>query len=218
VTLTVNDDDGAIDSDTVTVQIITANRPPTNPVINGTTSGIKNKVYTYTVQSTDPENDFLQYLVTWGDGISNTSDFLPNGTLCSLSHSWNSPGKYIITVRATDNLTLSEQTTLDVFIDVVFLGAIGFLFDTNNDGFYDTFYSNITRNITNTQRLTNGSYLLDTDCDGIWNYLYDPATGSLMMVNNLKTAGGNLWIFFTILFVAIVGIGVIVYFYKKKYF
>ncbi|MBE3138989.1 MAG: PKD domain-containing protein, partial [Thermoplasmata archaeon] len=48
VTLTVTDDKGATGDDTSILQILTANRPPTKPVINGTRTGTKNKMYTYT--------------------------------------------------------------------------------------------------------------------------------------------------------------------------
>lgn len=218
VTLTITDNKDATDNDTGRVIITTANNPPTKPVVNGTTSGKKNKAYTFTVQSTDQDNDFLQYIITWGDGTQNTSNFLSNGTVCSLSHSWSSPGKYMITATATDTTTVSEQTTFPVFIDAYFVGELGFLFDTNNDGLYDSFYTNVTGTITNAQRLTNGSYLLDTDSDGEWNYLYNPSTDFLTVTGDSETAGDDQWVFIAIIIVAVVVIACIVYFYKKDYF
>ena len=218
VTLTVTDDNGATGNDTIIVQVITANRPPTKPVINGTRSGTKNEMYTYTVQSTDPENDFLQYIITWDDETQNTSNFLPNGTLYSLPHSWGSPGKYMITATATDNTTLSEQATFPVFIDVYFVGEIGFLFDGNNDGLNDSFYTNATGLATSAQKLANGSYLLDTDSDGKWNYLYNPSLDSLTTMNNIVITTEDQWVFVFIIVLAIAAIACIVYFYKKKYF
>jgi PKD repeat protein len=218
VTLTVSDDKGATGNDTIKIQVITANRPPTKPVINGTTFGIKNKAYTFTVQSTDPENDFLRYIIIWGDETQNTSVFLPNGTLFSFLHSWSAPGKYMITTTATDNTTMSEQATFTVFIDVYFVGELGFLFDDNNDGLNDSFYTNATGLVTSAQKLTNGSYLLDTDSDGKWNYLYDPSTGSLTVMVDSETAGADQWVFVFIIVLAIAAIACIVYFYKKNYF
>jgi hypothetical protein len=175
-------------------------------------------MYTYTVQSTDPENDFLQYIITWGDGTHNTTEFLPNGTICSLSHSWNSPGKYSITATATDNTTRSVQATFTVFIDAHFVGTLGFLLDSNNDSVYESFYTNATGITTSTQRLTNGSYLLDTDSDGKWNYLYNPSLDSLTMMNNIVITTEDQWVFVFIIVLAIAAIACIVYFYKKKYF
>ncbi|DAC72188.1 MAG TPA: hypothetical protein DSN98_06380, partial [Thermoplasmata archaeon] len=218
VTLSVTDDKSATGTDSVKVKITTANRPPTKPRINGTTIGTKNKTYLYSVQSTDPENDFLQYIVAWGDRSSNTSDFLPNGTYCSLLHSWSSPGKYTITAKATDNATLSEMTSLDVFIDVFFVNTLGFLFDSNSDGLNDSFYINSTGDISSAQKLTNGSYLLDTNGDGSWNYLYNPTTGSLGTIQTGVTTIENRWFFIVIIVVAFAIIACIVYLYKKNYF
>jgi chitodextrinase len=218
VTLTVTDNKGATGTDTSIVQIMTANRPPTKPVINGTRTGTKNETYTYTVLSTDPENDFLQYIITWGDETQNTSVFLPNGTVYSLPHAWGSPGKYMITATATDNTTLSEQATFPVFIDVYFIGELGFLFDANNDGLNDSFYTNTTGLVTSAQMLTNGSYLLDTDTDGKWNYLYNPSLGSLSIMTSIETTSENQLFFVGIIALAIIVIACIVYFYKKNYF
>jgi PKD repeat protein len=218
VTLTVTDDKGATGTDTVILQILSANKPPTKPEINGTRVGTKNHTYMYTIQSTDPENDFLWYIVTWGDDTQNMSNFQPNGTVCSLLHSWDFPGKYMITAIATDNITMSEQASFSVFIDVYFVGELGFLFDGNNDGFYDSFYTNITGNVTNAQKLINGSYLLDIDNDGNWNYLYDPSLDSLTKMNNMVTTIENQWVFPAIIILAIVVIACIIYFYKKKFF
>jgi hypothetical protein len=218
VTLTVTDDDGATGEDTMTVQIATANQPPTQPGITGTSVGIKNTGYRYTFHSIDPDNDFVQYRISWGDGTQNTSDFLPNGTIYSIEHVWKIPGKHWITAVASDNMTLSEPAQFIVFIDVHFIGTLGYLLDLDNDSVYDVFYRNDTGLAVDVQRLINGSYLLDTDGDGNWNYLYDPATGSLTVFNSTETTGGNLWIFLAILSIAIVIIGAIVYFYKKKYF
>jgi hypothetical protein len=218
VTLTVTDDTGATGTDMISVEVGSANRPPARPVINGAQKGVKNKNYTYTIYSTDTDNDFLQYIVDWGDGMQNTSVFLPNGTIWSLSHSWSASGKYEILVKATDNTTFSEPTTRRIFIDVSFVNTLGFLFDKDNDGQDDAFYINKTGGITNAQRLTKGTYLLDTDNDGKWNYQYDPATGSLTPIESTIATLENQWFFILIIGVAIIIIAAIVYLYKKNYF
>jgi hypothetical protein len=185
VTLTVTDNAGATNSDTLTVQIVTQNHSPTQPVINGTTRGIKNKTYTFTISSIDADNDFIQYTVTWGDGTHNMSAFLPNGTPSSVSHSWKAAGKYLLAAIANDSQTESTQGSLSVFIDVYFIGDTGFLYDANGDTINDSFFSNTTNSTTKLQRLTDGRYRLDTNADGQWDVIYDPATG------NLTTISGN---------------------------
>jgi len=217
VVLTVVDNNGSSDSDTFQVVITTANHAPTKPSLTGISFGTKNTAYSYTMLSTDPDRDFLQYLVDWGDGSSATSDFLPNGTVCTLMHSWSSPGKYLVEVTASDNLTLSEKTGLAVFIDVDFLGALGFLYDTNGDGMYDTFYSNATGTITGVQRLSNGTYLIDSNGDGIWNYYYNPDTKALTVITPVATID-NQFVFFIIIGVVVIVIVGIVYWYMKRRF
>ena len=218
VSLTVTDNNGATADDTIMVRVMTANLPPTKPVINGTRTGTKDILYAYTVSSSDPEDDFLQYRVSWGDGTSSESEFLPSGTVYSFSHSWNASGKYIIAVRVTDTISLSEETRFEVFIDVLFVRTLGFLYDASNDGQFDSFYSNTTGTITDIQHLEDGSYLLDTDGDGTWNYLFDPSTGSLTVISTGLTTIDNPWLFISIIVVAIVLIAGIVYLYKKNYF
>jgi PKD repeat protein len=218
VTLTVTDDTGATGTDTISVEVGTANWPPTKPMINGIRTGAKNQPYTYSVYATDVDNDFLQYSINWGDGSQNTSLFLPNGTIWSLSHSWSAPGKYQVIAKATDNTTYSEQTTMDVFIDVSFITTLGFLFDTNNDGQFDSFYINDTGVITGVQRLNDGGYYLDTDNDGKWNYLYNPSSGSLTPLSTGITTIENQWFFILIIAIAVIMIACIVYLYKKNYF
>ncbi len=218
VILTITDNKGATATDTISVEIGSANWPPTKPVINGIRIGAKNTPYSFTLYATDADNDFLQYTMNWGDGSQNTSLFLSNGTTWSVSHSWAAPGKYNIIGKATDNNTFSEQTTMNIFIDVVFITTLGFLFDANNDGSFDSFYINSTGSVTSIQKTKDGSYYLDTDNDGKWNYLYNPSNGSLTALSSNVTTIENPWFFILIMAVAVILIAGIVYLYKKNYF
>jgi hypothetical protein len=218
VTLMVTDLNSATGNDTITVQISTANHPPGTPEIRGTSVGVKNTLYTFWMTSIDPDNDFLQYTIRWGDDTQNTSGFLPNATPCSLVHEWKNSGKYTITGTASDNITQSPPIVYIVLIDAHFVGTLGYLFDTNNDDTYDEFYLNDTGASSVLERLSNGSYLLDGNGTGHWRYLYDPGTGALTIFYNPSTVGLPASVFFTIILCAIVVIAVIVYFYKKGYF
>jgi hypothetical protein len=77
--------------------------PPAIPTLDGPTGGCRNKEYTFTAQTTDPEGDDIFYLFDWGDGEK--SDWIGpvnSGEAVSESHAWTYTGTYNVTVRAKD--------------------------------------------------------------------------------------------------------------------
>ena len=80
------------------------NNPPSPPDIEGTANGKAGTSYPYTFTSIDPEDDDVSYYIRWGDGeITNWTDFQGSGAPgYSESHSWDSPGSYIIQAKAKD--------------------------------------------------------------------------------------------------------------------
>ena len=179
VTLTVTDNEGATDDDTVTVVISQPNIPPTAPEVDGTSSGTQNTEYTYTAVSTDADNDTIQYIINWNDGEVTETDFLPNGTATIQSHSWLSAGKYMISVKASDNQTVSGTTEYTVLIDVHLVDDIGYLIDDDADGTYDSFHNDTSGQETDVEKQDDGTYLLDDDGDGSWDWIYDIETDTL---------------------------------------
>jgi len=178
VTLTVTDNDNATDSDTTTVIIRAQNIPPTNPTIDGPTTGNKNVNYSYTALSTDANNDTIKYTFDWGDGTVESSNFLPNGTSYTISHIWAKAGKYTLKVTATDNQanSSSEKTIL---IDAVNIGNVGYLTDNDGDGTYDVFHSNDGLVVTNVEKQSDGTYLMDINGDGKSDFIYDFASNQV---------------------------------------
>ncbi|MBU0498310.1 MAG: nitroreductase family protein, partial [Candidatus Thermoplasmatota archaeon] len=78
--------------------------PPATPEITGPGSGNLGETYTFTANTTDPEEDNLYYLFDWGDDT--TSNWLgpyPSGTPISSTHIWNTIGDYLIKVKAKDS-------------------------------------------------------------------------------------------------------------------
>jgi PKD repeat protein len=174
VTLTVTDNKGATNNDTTTC-VITPNRPPTKPIITGPINGTKNTKNTYTAVSTDADNNTIQYTFDWGDSLSQSSGFLPNGISFTADHSWATAGRYDVTVTVTDNQTESSSK-ITVYIDAKKTDDIGYLLDTNGDGIYDTFYSNISKQSTTVQK-KDGNYNIDSNGDGTWDYTFDATKG-----------------------------------------
>jgi PKD repeat protein len=83
---------------------IVENDPPSDPIIDGETSGKTGVEYTYTFQSTDPNGDALYYYVDWGDGTPIVEWDGPHqsGDLASISHTFETQGIFIITAKAKD--------------------------------------------------------------------------------------------------------------------
>jgi PKD repeat protein len=177
VTLTVTDDRNKTNTDTTTCMITQPNRPPTEPIITGPTNGTKNMTYNYTVKSTDPDNDTIQYSFDWGDPLAapQSSGFLPNESAFTLNHSWTAAGRYTITVTANDSQNMSSSETT-VYINTKPITDIGYLIDNDSDGIYDAFYSDVSKKVTAVQ-VKNGNYSIDVDGNGIWDYTFNVVNG-----------------------------------------
>lgn len=108
VILKVTDDKGANDTDNTTAVIIQPNRPPSELSINGTTEGFVKLEYMFSIVSIDDDNDKIKYIIDWGDGSSDESDFMQSGDFFNISHKWTQPGEYLINVSADDNDTITK--------------------------------------------------------------------------------------------------------------
>ena len=79
------------------------NNPPTIPnTPQGPMWGQPEKIYSFTTFSTDPEENRIRYLVDWGDGIKEWTEYASSGTIIDISHAWNENGDYGITVESED--------------------------------------------------------------------------------------------------------------------
>jgi len=100
ITLTATDSEGNSSSDSTTVLI---NTPPDTPLIHGSSQGHIRHEYTYTFVTTDPENDTVEYWISWGDG-SSTGWLGPyqSGEVINMSHTWTQQETYTIRCQARD--------------------------------------------------------------------------------------------------------------------
>jgi len=176
----VTDNEGATTTDWTTCVITQPNRPPTTPIISGTTEGLNNTIYQFWAKSTDPDGDMIQYMFDWGDPLSQpqVSRFLPNWSGFNLTHSWAAAGRYEITVTVTDNQTMSSSKKT-IYIDAEPLDDIGYLLNNIGDSSYDGFYSNVSKQITIVQ-MEKGNYNIDSDGDGNWEYTFSTAKGLIL--------------------------------------
>jgi len=213
VILTVTDNLDDTDTDSLSVVIGTENNPPSTPEITGNRKGKRNNVYSYTVMSVDMDNDDVRYSLDWGDGSTEESDFLPNGTLYRATHSWASAGVFTIVVTATDGLTVTDSTRLVVLIDAQYVDDLGYLIDKDGDGIYDSFYSNATRGETNVLGEGNEKYLIDSNDDGECDYSYDQILGTLSTYGEKEplnsTSPNQIPVIFVLVAIVLIIIGIV---------
>lgn len=193
VILTVTDNNGSTNTFKTNIIITKGNKPPTQPTINGPVFGHKNKPYTFTVTSSDPDNDNIYYSIIWDDETSyvNTSTFLSSNTPFIGNHSWTSPGAYKISVHTSDNKTDSPYAYHVILIDIKYIEELGYLINLTGNSDYEMFHSNITMKETNVEKQENGIYLIDSDGNGNWDYTFDPLKG-LTIYQPPKTPGFEL--------------------------
>jgi len=213
VVLTVTDNESKTDTDQTTAFITIANNPPTAPTLTGGPGvlGHKNISYDFQAVSTDADNDTVKYIFSWGDGQTSTTEFFTSGTPATQLHSWSSAGRFVISVKASDNKTESGSTTMALLIDAIYVGDLGYLIDMDGDWIYDLFYSNSTGLTTSVEHEDDGTYRIDSDNDGDWDYIYNPETKQITlypteegsgMLSPLMILGGILG-FIVILFLLI---------------
>lgn len=99
------------------VMTVSANEPPSIPIITGPTNGKTGEDLTYTFVSTDPDGDDIRYCIQWGcaDPEVCIGPF-SSGEEQTTSHSY-AEGTYIIKVKAQDiNDAESDWGTLEISV------------------------------------------------------------------------------------------------------
>lgn len=82
---------------------IIENDPPISPDICGPSKGKPKIEYTYTLKTTDSDNNSVFYYIEWGDGSnSNWIGPYPSGEVIHQSHTWSKKGSYLIKAKAKD--------------------------------------------------------------------------------------------------------------------
>jgi hypothetical protein len=80
------------------------NSPPAIPSTpDGPSIGIIDTSYNFMTSTTDPEEDNISYQFDFGFGDTSIwSSFRSSGDIITWSHSFSSPGQYLVRARATD--------------------------------------------------------------------------------------------------------------------
>ena len=215
VLFTVTDNDGATDTYTTIATIHGPNRPPLQPQFSGPENGHQNTLYTYSVVSTDPDNDNVRYMISWGDGSSNTSSFYRSGHTLELTYQWSTYGFYLVDVSAQDSLNASSSIVhVRIAIDVQYVGTLGYLINADGVGPFDLFYSNLTGNTTAVQLQSGNEYLIDTDGDGSFDVLFNSASN---VYRAYPETLGTIYILLLVgVVIAILFVGIVALFMKRR--
>jgi len=93
------------------------NLPPTAPDIDGPSKGSTFVELCWTFHSDDPNNDLIKYIIKWGDGTSDETDFYSDSQPVEICHIYGKEGDYIIEASSEDQKGLaSGKNTLKVTI------------------------------------------------------------------------------------------------------
>jgi parallel beta-helix repeat protein len=85
----------------------------------GVTHGYVGTAYTFTSNTTDPDNDPVYYLWNWGDG--NMSDWMgpyTSGIIVNATHIWGSAGTYKIKVKAKDTSSVEADWSEELQVTI----------------------------------------------------------------------------------------------------
>lgn len=75
------------------------NDPPLGPIITGPDIVQFDVDFTFMFQTIDPDEDYIRFIVTWGDQTTDITDFNPHDTAIVLNHTWSSAASPIQILR-----------------------------------------------------------------------------------------------------------------------
>ncbi|KYK29292.1 hypothetical protein AYK20_05700 [Thermoplasmatales archaeon SG8-52-1] len=78
------------------------NTAPQAPTVKGKVMIHDPGPYNYKFKATDPENDYVRYIIYWGDGTWEWTDYNASGEEIIVSHIWDKAGSAIVKSRAND--------------------------------------------------------------------------------------------------------------------
>jgi hypothetical protein len=150
-------------------------QPPNTPAQPaGPLNGAMNVVYTYTTNTTDPENEQVYYQWSWGDVVSPWIGPYDSGTVANATHAWNAAGDYLVKVKAKDTSDVESGWSAPIMVHIesapeLEIGAVtgGFGITATVSNIGAGVATNVHWNIT----LTSGLVLLGRHTSGVLNVI-----------------------------------------------
>ena len=194
---------------TLTISEYTVQDIPNTPMITSEfNKGCISSEYSFSTYAKDPNNENLQYRFDFGDKtITDWTKLVPSGTTSIASHIWENIGEYEIKAQARNQYGLLSEWSknLDVVIELdtdldglsdnreIQLGSNinnqedVTIITINKVDYFIVFISDDTILFYNPtvdiasfiKSNDDGTYLLDENNDGTWNYIYNPTYGSI---------------------------------------
>jgi hypothetical protein len=81
---------------------INISNPPDPPDIIGPHTIRAGRQYEFTFTATDPDGDDVKINISWGNGITDETSYIPSSSEALVSHSWEDTGKFTIEFYAED--------------------------------------------------------------------------------------------------------------------
>jgi hypothetical protein len=228
----------------------TQDYPLTPEQPSGCQRGTINTNYLYQTTLVDPQEDEIQCRFDWGDGnLTDWSSFVPSGSTQSMEYRFLRNGIYRIRSQARDatglNSTWSAPLNVTIDPDTDGDGLSDFIETTLGSNFMDPydvqriiigsatqyivtlagdhkiFYDITTEKYSQIGILSNGSYLIDTNGDGAWDYFASPYTSSvtpyIIIKQTTQTKPIQIPWIFVIIGIIVAIIVIIFVLYKKGY-
>jgi hypothetical protein len=88
-----------------------------NILIDGPNDGKIRTELKFTLESIDPDDEYIFFFVDWGDGNVEYTKLYPSGSKIEISHTWNEVNTFLVKAKAIDiNGAESDWETLEVYI------------------------------------------------------------------------------------------------------
>jgi hypothetical protein len=164
---------------------------PSEPVlVSGCIEGVNGSSYTYAIKATDPHGYRVQYRCEWGDeNFSAWATLVSSGSLSTFTHRWDAAGNVSMRFQSLNEYGLhspwsapvpvviraASKTNQSIKNLILINGIADFLtYRPNHTGVFMNTTSGVS---TRTALHGEGTYYLDDDNDGLWDYSYNPEQG-----------------------------------------
>ena len=200
---------------------------PSEPVLlSGTVEGVNGTIYMYTIKATDPHGYRVRYRFDFGDGsVSNWTSLVFSGTYSVFAHRWVASGNFSVSFQALNEYQLYSSWSSPILVsiqntslnttwckDFIVIGGGTDYMTYQPDDHTGSFLNTTMGRTSDVHWASQGTYLIDDDMDGKWEYDYTPAAGLLQAIpspvvgKNQQTSFQLPWLWIFIIMGVVIGV------------